>query len=133
MQSSGLALPNSICTSALGRSLEWIMSEGSSELAFDVVSPLGFRVRVTKRYWSFIVSVKHPAMLGREDEVCAALTAPNEIRQSRFDSEVYLFYSAIAESRWVCAVAKRQSPQDGFLITAYPTDAIKEGDRIWPK
>jgi hypothetical protein len=21
----------------------------------------------------------------------------------------------------------------GFLITAYPTDAIKEGEKIWPK
>ena len=33
-------------------------------------------------------------------------------------------------SRWVCAVAKGL---DGaaFLITAYPTDAFKEGVEIW--
>jgi hypothetical protein len=34
--------------------------------------------------------------------------------------------------RWVCAVAKRLN-EDGFLITTYPTDAIKEGERIWPR
>jgi hypothetical protein len=27
----------------------------------------------------------------------------------------------------------RRSSKDGFLITAYPTDAIKEGTKIWPK
>ncbi|PYQ27089.1 MAG: hypothetical protein DMF56_21240 [Acidobacteria bacterium] len=36
-------------------------------------------------------------------------------------------------SRWICAVAKRVDDRDGFLITAYPTDAIKEGTRIWTK
>jgi hypothetical protein len=35
-------------------------------------------------------------------------------------------------ARWRCAVAERLV--DGaFLITAYPTDAIKEGVRLWPK
>jgi hypothetical protein len=29
-------------------------------------------------------------------------------------------------------VAKR-TDQDGFLITTYPTDAIKEGAEIWPR
>jgi hypothetical protein len=24
-------------------------------------------------------------------------------------------------------------PSEGFLITTYITDAIKEGDRIWPR
>jgi hypothetical protein len=34
--------------------------------------------------------------------------------------------------RWACAVARRND-NGGFLITAYPTDAIKEGVRVWPK
>jgi hypothetical protein len=37
-----------------------------------------------------------------------------------------------ADYGWTCAVAKRED-DDGFLITAYPTDAIKEGIRVWPK
>jgi hypothetical protein len=64
--------------------------------------------------------------------VKAALENPKQIRQSRSDSEVLLFYRAERSSRWVCAVAKRAANQ-GFLITAYPTDAIKEGTQVWPK
>ena len=39
-----------------------------------------------------------------------------------------LFYKAEATKRWTCAVTKRLA-DSGFLITAYPTDAIKEGVR----
>jgi hypothetical protein len=45
---------------------------------------------------------------------------------------VLLFYKEEATRRWVCAVAK-QAADEAFLITAYPTEAIKEGSRIWPK
>jgi len=45
---------------------------------------------------------------------------------------VLLFYKAEAPKRWTCAVVKR-TQNEGFLVTAYPTDAIKEGVRIWPK
>ncbi len=33
---------------------------------FEVATPLGFNVRITRRYWDLIVSVKHPVMRGRE-------------------------------------------------------------------
>ena len=46
--------------------------------------------------------------------------------------QVLLFYKAEATKRWTCAVVKRVA-EGAFLITAYPTDAIKEGVRIWPK
>ncbi len=71
-------------------------------------------------------------MEGREALVQAALEAPDQIRQSRVDPQVLLFYKAEATRRWTCAVAKRAA-EGAFLITAYPTDAIKEGVRIWPK
>jgi len=99
---------------------------------FEVLTPLGFRVRVTQERWNLITTVKHPVMSGREDVVRATLENPEQIRQSRSDSEVLLFYRAERSSRWVCAVAKRSEDQ-AFLITAYPTDAIKEGSQVWPK
>jgi len=61
-----------------------------------------------------------------------ALEQPDEIRRSKGDGNVYLFYRSRRIRRWVCAVTKREDGS-GFLITAYPTDAIKEGERIWPK
>ena len=71
-------------------------------------------------------------MSGRERSVKAALEHPDEIRQSRSDPRVFLFYKAERSRRWVCAVAKEDDGH-GFLITAYVTDAIKEGVKVWPK
>ncbi len=102
------------------------------ELLFEVLTPLGFRVRVTRAYWSLIVTIKHPVMAGREEQVRDALQNPSEIRQSKSDPNVYLFYKAERIRRWVCAVSKRLDGK-GFLITAYPTEAIKEGELVWPK
>ena len=102
------------------------------DLLLDALTPLGFRVRATRQRWELITTAKHPIMAGRESLVRAALEAPDEVRQSRMDSQVLLFYKAEATRRWTCAVAKREA-EAGFLITAYPTDAIKEGIRIWPK
>lgn len=105
---------------------------GAGDLLFEVQTPLGFRVRVTNERWDLIVTVKHAAMAGSEAEVKQALENPDEIRQSRGDTAVFLFYRTVTPRRWICAVAQR-TDGDGFLITAYPTDAIKEGTKVWPK
>jgi len=75
--------------------------------------------------------VKHPVMLGREERVRLALEVPDEVRLSRKDQTVLLFYRKEAPMRWTCAVVKR-ADTGAFLLTAYPTDAVKEGTRIWP-
>ncbi len=101
-------------------------------MLFDVTTPLGLIVRTTHSYWMLIVSVKHPAMRGREQDVEETLREPDEIRRSRSDPAVLLFYRLERTKRWICAVVK-QINGDGFLITTYPTDAIKEGEQIWKK
>ena len=101
-------------------------------MLFEVRTPLGFTVRVTRERWHVITTLKHPVMAGREDIVKSTLENPEEVRQSRSDEQVLLFYQAERPSCWVCAVAKRAGDQ-GFLITAYPADAIKEGIKVWPK
>ena len=99
---------------------------------FEVMTPMGFRVRSTARYWRIITEIKHPVMRGRQQAVEEALREPCEVRVSRQDPTVFLFYRVERAGRWICAVAKRLNGE-GFLITAYPTDAIKEGMRVWPK
>jgi len=103
-----------------------------SELQFEVETPLGFRVRVTRSYWEMITTIKHPSMVGREAGVQAALSDPDHVRVSRSDPDVLLFYGLEQPGRWVCAVSKRLGAE-GFLITAYLTDRIKEGEPLWPK
>jgi hypothetical protein len=101
------------------------------DFVISVMTPLGFVVRCTAEYWRFISSQKHPSLRGREQEVEEALRDPDEVRRSRKDSNVYLFYRGSAP-RWLCAVTRRQDG-DGFLITAYSTDAIKAGENIWTR
>ena len=102
------------------------------DLLIEAQTPLGFSVRVTADRWKLIITATHPVMAGREALARTALETPDEIRQSRIDKQVLLFYKAETTKRWTCAVAKRVA-EGAFLITAYPTDAIKEGVRIWPK
>ncbi len=108
------------------------MAQENSGILFEVQTPLGFRVRVTRAYWRIITEIKHPVMRGREADVQETLRNPDEIRVSKKDPRVYLFYKPERLGRWVCAVAKRLNGE-GFLITTYPTDAIKEGKRVWPR
>ena len=88
----------------------------TEDLLFEVLTPLGFNVRVTRAYWEMIVTIKHPVMLGHESDVKEIIVDPAEILKW------YRF----------CAVIKRTNG-NGFLITTYPTDSIKEGEHIWPK
>ena len=62
------------------------------DIHFEVLTPLGFSVRVTRSYWELIVTIKHPVMVGRESDVQETLQNPDEIRISRNDSAVHLFY-----------------------------------------
>ncbi len=67
----------------------------------------------------------------KEEEVKRCLSEPIEIRRSSEDPNVYLYYSPYAKYH-ICVVA-RQLNGDGFIITAYLTDKIKEGESIWKK
>jgi hypothetical protein len=71
-------------------------------------------------------------MRGHEADIQATLMNPDEVRLSKSDSQVFLFYRADGGKRWVCAVTKKLNGE-GFLITAYRTGGIKEGTVIWQK
>jgi len=98
---------------------------------FEILTPIGLQVRVSRDRWELITTTKHPVLAGGEIRVQSALGSPDEIRQSRTDPEVLLCYKAEAPKRWTCAVVKRAG-DEAFMVTTYPTDAIKEGVRIWP-
>ena len=55
---------------------------------FDALTPLGFRVHVTRAYWDLIITVKHPAMAGRENDVQETLRNPDEVRRSKTDPNI---------------------------------------------
>jgi hypothetical protein len=98
---------------------------------FEILTPLNFTVRTSVEYWEKLI-VKHPDIADLELEIQQALANPDEIRRSSRDPNVLLFYLVLKERRWAVAVARRLNG-DGFLITAYQTDAIKEGETLWHK
>jgi len=97
---------------------------------FEASTPLGFIVSVKAEQWEKIVTFKHPVMSGRERDVQRTLESPEEVRRSRKDPAVYLFYRTERSKRWLCAVAKKLQ-ETGFLITAYVTDSVKIGESVW--
>ena len=96
---------------------------------FEILTPLNFTVRTSEEYWARLL-VKHPDLANLEAEIRQALANPDEIRRSSRDPNVLLFYLVLKERRCAVAVARRFNG-DGFLITAYQTDAIKEGETLW--
>ncbi len=93
---------------------------------FEVVTPLGFIVRCSQLRWQEIL-LKHPPLVGREQDVKRTLAEPDEIRRSNHDDTVALFY-CVDGKRWLCVLVNRDT---GILITAYPTDAVKQGEVLW--
>ncbi|TVQ59712.1 MAG: hypothetical protein EA366_04425 [Spirulina sp. DLM2.Bin59] len=98
---------------------------------FIVSTPLGFTVRTTENYWQTLL-IKHPDITHYETEIQQTLNQPDAIYQSQRDINVLLFYRTIKTQRWLVAVARRLNVE-GYLITAYQTDAIKTGAKLWPK
>lgn len=98
---------------------------------FKTTSLLGIEVTITKLYWEFITTHKHPVILGKEKLVQEALKDPTVIKSSQKDSKVVLYYLPLKE-KFLCVVVK-QEKRSGFIITTYITDKIKEGKIIWTK
>ena len=98
---------------------------------FGVTTPLGCEIETTTEYWDYVSSKKHPYMSGKEMLVQEILENPDEIRKSRIEETVFLYY--LKKERLYCAVAKHESGKRGFLLTAYPADKVKEGEILWKK
>lgn len=97
---------------------------------FEVATPAGFRVRTTQPHWD-LLEHKHPEIRGWLEQAQSCLATPQQVRRSRQDPNVYLFYVP-SGSYHLCVVAKRLDG-DGFIVTCYLTDAIKEGMVAWPR
>jgi len=97
---------------------------------FEVLTPFGVQIRTTEEYWEYLVQVKHPVMENKVEIVRTTLADPDEIRRSKIDNSVFLYYKKV--ERMYCAVARHQG-QLGYLITAYPVDKVKEGEIVWTR
>ena len=100
-------------------------------MLFEVRSRLGRRIRTTRSYWKMVATKKHPAVAGMIEDVKLTLIDPDEVRRSRYDTSIHLYYKRL-DDRFICVAAKHLN-EDGFLVTAYLTDKIKRGEPVWKK
>ncbi len=95
---------------------------------FEVKAPIGLNIRATQSYWN-LIQIKHPEISDKLLLIKQCLKMPDLISRSKIDKSVLLFYKKI-NGYWLCVVTKN-AILDGFIITAYITDKIKEGEIIW--
>jgi hypothetical protein len=100
-----------------------------SELLFEVTSKLGTRIHLTREYWEIVATKKHPSVAGLLNEARLALIDPFEVRRSRQDPTIFLYYRKL-NAKFICAVAKHLN-DDGFVVTVYITQKIKRGEVRW--
>ena len=78
----------------------------------------------------------HPEMAGQIEKIKQTLLEPEQIVRSRIDPEVELFYryydNTPVSEKYLCVVLKTLIDRR-FIITAYFTDTVKEGDVLWEK
>lgn len=78
----------------------------------------------------------HPEMKNSESLIIETLENPEEVRFSKSDKTVELFYkffqTSIVGAKYLC-VAVKNLITDFFIITAYYTDKKKKGDSKWTK
>jgi hypothetical protein len=93
----------------------------------------GKTVRLTDERLAHILERAEMRSLG--EEIVTVLRTPAEVRISRVDPAVRLFYEfysrTLVGDKWLCVVVKYLA-NDAFVITAYLTDKLKAGEKVWP-
>jgi hypothetical protein len=100
-------------------------------ILFEIITAIGKKTRLTTDYWNKIIAFKHPNMAGKEDIVINTMTTPDEIRVSKTDKTVFLYYRKTGN--YYNAVVVKHSNNVSHVITTYMTDKVKEGKLIWKK
>jgi len=107
-----------------------VIKNNKKEL-FQIKSVLDKQIRTTQNYWQKITVIKHPSIRGKEKEVRNVLKSPDIIKISNSDKKVFLYYKKYFKN-YLCVVVKHENG-NGFIITVYLTNKIKEGRQIWKK
>ena len=79
---------------------------------------------------------EHPEMVGQERRIRETLQKPDVVLTSHKDSSVHVYYRYYkrgpAGSKHLM-VAVKILEEDAFVITAFFTDEVKGGRRVWPR
>lgn len=77
----------------------------SPDIYFEVISALNKKIRTTKEHWSNIIETKHKIMKEKEELVKETLQNAEQIRRSRKDLNVFLYYKNIGSKNTIALYA----------------------------
>ena len=93
----------------------------------------GLAIRLTDERRDHLL--EHPEMMQMESSIEETLLHPEKVVQSLSDPAVQLYYRfyfrTVVGGKFLCVVVK-MGDAGSFLLTAYLTDHIKKGERLWP-
>lgn len=93
----------------------------------------GRGIRLTDERRNHIL--EHPETSPFEGSIGETLVVPDAVVQSLSDPDVRLYYryyaGTLVGDKFLCVVVKAIEA-DAFIVTAYLTDRMKKGNRIWP-
>jgi len=94
----------------------------------------GRAVRLTEERKAHIL--KHAEMEGQLDKLEEVLREPDVIVRSQHDPAVHLYHKHYRETpvtEKYLLVALKVEEHDMFIVTAFFTDTVKKGERIWER
>jgi len=83
---------------------------------FEVTSKMGKKIRTTETYWNKLINEKHPRMRGMEKLIQESLKNPLQIRRSKVDQSIFLYYKEWGDY-FLCVVVRHLNG-DGYIVTA---------------
>ena len=103
-------------------------------MIFSVVDQSRRTIRLTKERLSHIL--ERPEMAGQEDRTRETIALPDVVKVSRHDPAALCYYrwyeaTPVTRKYLLCVVKVRDL--DGFVITAFYTDKMKEGKVAWQR
>lgn len=95
----------------------------------------GKQIRITEERLVHILE-NHPEMENSFEKITETLQYPDEIIKSKSDSSVLLYYKkyykTVLGDKWMVVIVKT-TEFDSFMMTAYFTDKIKNGNILWKR
>ncbi len=95
----------------------------------EIVCKLGKKIVLTEERIIHMI-FRHPEMQKLENEIINSLKNPYMIKKTVYDKNVIIYYGRLNQREFVAVVVKILNG-NGFVLTSYVTDFIKEGEIIW--
>lgn len=105
----------------------------AQRIVFRATSPLGYSVALTRNRWREIVRFKHPAIKNYQEEAKQCVSNPDVIRASGKNPDVHIYYLHLEAGKHICVVTAPGDSDEHFVVTAYLTNRIKQGDELWQR